>query len=61
MSLKAWYPFDGNIDNYGVGNLNLTQITAPAYVSASGKVCNKALSTGAFKWTAAQTASVLNN
>lgn len=60
MSLKAWYPFNGNYNNQGVGALNLTQVTAPAYVTG-GKVCNQTLSTGAFKWTADQTNSILNN
>lgn len=60
MSLKAWYPFDGNFKNQGTGSLSLTQVTAPAYVSP-GKLGSKALSTGAFKWTAEQTASVFNN
>lgn len=59
MSLKAWYPFDGNIKNHGVGKLSLTQGTAPTYVA--GKVTEKALSTGSFTWTAEQTASILNN
>ena len=60
MSLKAWYPFDGDFKNYGVGNLNLIQVTAPTYVTP-GKLGSKALSTGSFKWTAEQTASVFNN
>lgn len=59
MSLMAWYPFDGNTQNYGVGSLSLTQTTAPTY--SAGKLCDKALANGGFKWTAAQTASVLNN
>lgn len=60
MSLKAWYPFNGNHDNYGVGNLSLTQTTTPTYTDP-GKLGEYALLNGAFKWTAAQTASVLNN
>jgi hypothetical protein len=60
MSLQAWYPFDGNINNYGVGALNLTQTTAPTY-STSGKLGARALATGGFKWTAAQSAAILNN
>lgn len=60
MSLKAWYPFNGNQNNQGIGDLNLTQTTTPTY-ELDGKVCEKALSSGGFKWTAAQTASILNN
>ena len=59
MSLMAWYPFDGNIQNYGVGSLSLTQTTTPTY--NAGKLCDKALASGGFKWTAAQAASILNN
>lgn len=58
MSLKAWYPFNGDFINYGVGDLSLTQVTTPTYVE--GKI-GKALNQGAFNWSAAQTASVLNN
>lgn len=60
MSLKAWYPFNGTINNQGAGALNLTQVTAPVYATG-GKVCNQALSRGGFKWTATQTNSILNN
>lgn len=60
MSLRAWYTFNGTINNQGAGVLKLAQITAPVYVTG-GKVCNQALSTGSFKWTAAQTNSILNN
>lgn len=59
MALLAWYPLNGNVDNYGCGDLDLTQTTAPTY--AAGIVGRKSLSTGAFKWTAAQTASIFNN
>lgn len=59
MSLMAWYPFDGNIQNYGVGSLSLTQTTTPTY--NAGKLCDKSLASGGFKWTAAQAASILNN
>lgn len=60
MSLQAWYPLDGNIKNYGVGQLTPTVTTTPAYVNG-GKIGAQALSTGGIKWTAAQSASVLNN
>ena len=59
MSLKAWYPFNGDFVNQGVGDLSLTQVTAPTYID-NGKI-GKALNQGAFNWSAAQTASVLNN
>ena len=60
MSLRAWYPFNGHAKNQGAGNLELTQTTAPTYAN-DGKLSNKALSTGGFKWTAEQTNSILNN
>ncbi len=60
MSLQAWYPLDGNLKNYGVGQLNPTVSTTLAYADG-GKIGAKALATGGFTWTAAQTASVLNN
>ena len=59
MSLKAWYPFNGDFINQGVGDLSLTQVTTPTYID-NGKF-GKCLSAGAFKWSAAQTASILNN
>lgn len=59
MSLIAWYPLNGTADNYGPGDLDLTQTTAPAYTA--GNVTRNALQTGAYKWTAAQSASILNN
>lgn len=60
MSLQAWYPLDGNLKNYGVGQLNLTATTAPSYVN-EGKISTQALSTGGLKWTAEQSATILNN
>lgn len=60
MSLRAWYPFNGHAKNQGAGNLELTQTTAPTYAD-DGKLSNKALSTGGFKWTAEQANSILNN
>lgn len=59
MSLVAWYPLNNSVKNQGVLDLELTQVTAPAY--GDGKVTPKALTTGAFKWTAAQAAKVFNN
>lgn len=43
----------------GAGAFDLTQTTAPTW--ATGKTAAQALNAGAFKWTAAQTASILNN
>lgn len=60
MSLKAWYPFITDANNYGLGDLDLTQATAPTYISG-GKIGSTCLNTGGFKWTAEQTASVFNN
>ena len=59
MSLRAWYVLNGNVKNQGLGDFELTQVTAPTW--ATGKLCNQALNGGAFKWTAAQTAKILNN
>lgn len=59
MSLRAWYVLNGNVKNQGLGDFELTQVTAPTW--ATGKLCNQALNGGAFKWTAAQTANILNN
>lgn len=60
MALKAWYPLNMDTANYGSGNLDLIQTAAPTYVSG-GKTGANALNRGGFKWSAAQTASVLNN
>ena len=60
MSLRAWYPFNGHYSNMGDGDLSLTQVTAPTYAS-SGKVSNQSLAGGAFKWSAEQANTVLNN
>ena len=57
MSLQVWLPLNGSFENYGLLG-SLTQTVAPAYVN--GKL-GKALSTGGYKMTANQTASVLNN
>ena len=59
MSLRAWYVLNGNVKNQGLGDFELTQVTAPTW--ATGKLCNQALNGGAFDWSAAQTASILNN
>ena len=59
MSLRAWYVLNGNVKNQGLGDFELTQVTAPTW--AAGKLCNQALNGGAFNWTAQQTAKILNN
>lgn len=58
MALKAWYTFNNNYNNQGCGDAELTVATAPTYVD--GKI-GKALNQGGFKWTAEQTAKILNN
>lgn len=60
MSLQAWYPLNGNTKNYGIGNLEPIATTTPIYATP-GKIGAQTMTTGAIKWTAAQTASVLNN
>lgn len=57
MSLQVWLPLNGSFENYGLLG-SLTQTVAPTYVN--GKL-GKAVSTGGYKMTANQTASVLNN
>ena len=57
MSLQVWLPLNGTFENYGLLG-PLTQTAAPTYVN--GKL-GKAVSTGGYKMTANQTASVLNN
>ena len=59
MSLRAWYVLNGNVKNQGLGDFELTQVTAPTW--ATGKLCNQSLNGGAFNWTAQQTAKILNN
>ena len=59
MPLRAWYPLNGNANNMGASNLTLTQTTAPAW--STGKTASQAMTTGAFKWTAAQSNSIFNN
>lgn len=59
MPLRAWYPLNGNANNMGASNLTLTQTTAPAW--STGKTSSQAMTTGAFKWTAAQSNSIFNN
>lgn len=59
MPLRAWYPLNGSAVNMGAGAFELTQTTAPTW--ATGKTAAQALNAGAFKWTAAQTAGILNN
>lgn len=59
MSLLAWYPFNGNYNNNGCGEADLTVVSTLAYTDTG--LIGKALSTGAFKWSAAQTKNILNN
>ena len=59
MPLRAWYPLDGSVVNRGAGSFDLTQTTAPTW--AAGKTAAQAMVAGAFKWTAAQSANILNN
>ena len=59
MSLQAWYPFNGNLENLGLGDLDLTVQTSPTYTT--GKVTEQSLGMGNFYWTPEQSASVLNN
>lgn len=58
MSLVAWYPLNGDYKNYTAENMGLTQTSTPSY--ENGKI-GRALSLGGFKWTAEQTAKILNN
>ena len=59
MSLQAWYPFNGDYENQGLGDLDLTITTSPSYTF--GKVTNQGLGTGGFKWSAEQSSKILNN
>ena len=59
MALRAWYPLNGNVNNQGIGNFDLTQTTAPTW--ATGITCAQALNSGAYKWVASQTEKILNN
>lgn len=59
MSLQVWLPLNGNLNNQGLNNLQLTINTAPTYVD-NGKI-GKALSAGAVTMSAANAASILNN
>ena len=59
MPLRAWYPLNGNANNMGASNLTLTQTTAPTWTT--GKTAAQSLNAGAYQWTAAQTATILNN
>lgn len=54
----AWYPLNGDYKNYTAENMELTQTSTPSY--ENGKI-GKALNLGGFKWTAEQTAKILNN
>ena len=57
MSLQVWLTGNNSMNNQGLLG-ELTQTTVPTYVD--GKL-GKAMSTGAYKMTAEQTAQVLNN
>ena len=59
MSLQAWYPFNGDYENQGLGDLDLTVTTSPSYTF--GKVTNQGLSSGGFKWSTEQSSKILNN
>ena len=54
----AWYPLNGDYKNYTAENMGLTQTSTPSY--ENGKI-GRALNLGGFKWTAEQTAKILNN
>lgn len=58
MSLVAWYPLNGDYKNYTGYDMDLTPSGTISYTD--GKI-GKALHTGGFKWTAEQTANILNN
>lgn len=58
MGLMAWYPFNGDYKNYGLGDLDLSVATTPAF--STGKT-GQGLTTGAFTWNATQSASIFNN
>lgn len=45
MSLKAWYPFDGNIKNHGTGSEKIAAYGTVTY--NAGKVTDKSFATGA--------------
>lgn len=59
MSLIAWYPLNGDVKNYGLEDMELTEFSSPTFVD-NGKI-GKAMSAGHYKWTAEQTAKILNN
>ena len=59
MSLQVWLPLNGDLRNQGLLDLDYTIITSLTYTN-DGKI-GKALSGGAIKMSADNTASVLNN
>lgn len=59
MSLMVWLPLNGNLNNYGLSNLELTTTVNPTYVN-NGKI-GQALSTGSVTMSASNSASILNN
>lgn len=58
MGLIAWYPLNGNLEDYGIEDANLIQSAAPAYVN--GKI-GKSLSAGGAQWNAETTNRILNH
>lgn len=60
MSLQAWYPFNGNLENLGLGDLDLHPIFTPSY-NTFGKVTEQCLGRGQFGWSGEQSKKVLNN
>ena len=59
MSLMVWLPLNGNLNNYGLSNLELTTTVNPTYVN-NGKI-GQALSTGSVTMSASNSALILNN
>lgn len=59
MSLMVWLPLNGNLNNYGLSNLELTTTVNPTYVN-NGKI-GQALSNGSVTMSASNSASILNN
>lgn len=56
MGLVAWYPLDGNANNYGIKDANLTVTSALTYGNG---LFGKGMTTGTARWTAAQAGDLL--